>query len=197
MRLPSVLHRPDHQRQQHDRTERHLPTGREQNDQQKKKRENVPETERQIFRKRIPHALDIVDDRGHHAPGRMVLKEADGLPDDFCIHLIPEIGDAGNPRILHQHVAKKFRDPFADKHSQNGDREQCPDAVNLVREERSSGKSAWCVNGISDQEESGIGSAGIQHAVKDGRDHQRDQPFRQSNQRKAHNAQPQAASCTA
>ena len=84
----------------------------------------------QILRKRVPHALDVVDDRGHQASGLMVLKEADGLPDDFRIDLIPQIGDARNSRVLHQHVAKKFRDALADKNSQDGNREQSSDAVN-------------------------------------------------------------------
>jgi hypothetical protein len=42
--------------------------------------------------------------------------------------------------------------------------------------------------GISDQQESGIGSAGVEHSVKDGRDHQRDQPFGEANHGKRHNA---------
>ena len=115
----------------------------------------------------------------------MVLEKTDGLPDDLRIDLIPEIGDARDPRVLHQHVAKKFRDALADENSQDGDGRKGSDAVNL------GGKKGVQVNrlvgeGILDQEESGIGSAGIEHAVKNGRDHQRDQPFRQPDHGKAH-----------
>ena len=106
-------HRPDDQRQQHDRAQRHLPIGDEQHDQQEKKRENVPETDGQILRKRVPHPLHVVDHRGHQSPGRMVLEKTDRLADDFCIDLIAEIGDAGNPRVLHQHVAEIFRNALS------------------------------------------------------------------------------------
>ena len=115
-------HRPDHHRKEHNRAERHLPTGREQHGEQKKQRENVPETQSQILGKRVPDALDIVDDGGQQAPGLLVLKETDGLPDDLGIDLIPQVGDTRNSRVLHQHVAEKFRDALADEHRQNGNR---------------------------------------------------------------------------
>ena len=129
MRLPSVLTGQTTMRQEHDRAERHLPAGREQHGEQKKQREDVPETKSQIFRKRVPHALDIVDDRGHQAPGRMVLEKTDGLPDDLCIDLIPQIGDARNPRVLHQHVAENIpRRPLPIKTVRMAMRKQRPDA---------------------------------------------------------------------
>src|ERR1700676_3905394 len=95
----------------------------------------------------------------------MVLEETDGLPDDFCIDLISQIGDTRNPRVLHQHVAKIFRDALPDKYSQNRDREKRPDAMNPGRKE---GVQINCFMSerILDQEEPGIGSTRIEDAVK-------------------------------
>ena len=126
----------------------------------------------------------------------MVLEEADGLPDDLCIHLIPQIGDPGNSRVLHQHVTKKFRDAFADEYNQNGNRKQCPHAVNL-RRKKGIQVDVLVYEGILDKKSLVIGSSRIQYAVKNGRDHERDQTLRQPNERETHNFRPQAAPYTA
>ena len=60
----------------------------------------------------------------------MMLKETDGLPDHFRIDLIPQVGDARNSRVLHQHVAEIFRHAFPDKHREDRDGEQRPNAMN-------------------------------------------------------------------
>ena len=116
----------------------------------------------------------------------MVLEEPDRLPDDFCIRLIPEIGDGGHPGVLHKHVSEIFRGTFPNKHRQDGDREQCPDTMNLWREEGVQINSLMRQR-IPHEKKSRIGSARIQHSVKYGCDHQRDEPFGESNQGKAHN----------
>ena len=47
--FPDVLTRQNHDREEDNRAERHLPIGREQDGQQKKKCENMPKSERQVF----------------------------------------------------------------------------------------------------------------------------------------------------
>src|SRR5579864_1882805 len=117
----------------------------------------------------------------------MVLEKTDGLPDNPCINLISQIGDTRNSRVLHQNVAQVFRDSFPDKHSQDGDREQRPDTMNLVGKEGV--QVDWLVReGIFNQKESVIGSFGIEYAAKNWGDHERDQPLRQSHHRKTHDA---------
>src|SRR5450759_1293771 len=108
----------------------------------------------------------------------MVLEEADGLPDNLCIHLIPEVGNTRNSRVLHQHVAKKFRNAITDENGKYGNRKQSSDAMNP------GGQKGVQVNRlvserILDQEESGIGSLRIEYPVKNRSDHECDQPFRQ------------------
>ena len=115
----------------------------------------------------------------------MVLKKTDWLPDDPCIHLISQIGDTRNPRVLHQYVAQEFRDSFSDKHSQDGDREKRPDTMNLVGKEGV--QVDWLVReGIFNQKESVIGRFRIENAAKNRGDHERDQTLRKPHRRKTH-----------
>src|SRR5882762_734067 len=120
----------------------------------------------------------------------MMLKETYGLPDDLCVYLVSEIGDACDSRILHERVAEELGDPLAEKDDENCNREQRPDTMNLVRKKgvqinRLVGK------GVSDQQESVVGSARIEHPVKDRRDHERDESFGKPNHREAHNSRHQ------
>ncbi len=147
----------------------------------------MPETQGQILRKCVAHALHVVDHRGHHAPGRMVLEKADGLADDLCVNMIPEIGDARDSRVLHQQVAGKFRYALPDENNQNGDGKNSSDTVNAGREKRVQ-VNRRVREGILKQEEPVIGSAGFQHAVKNRRNEQRDQAFAEPDQGKAHDA---------
>ena len=84
----------------------------------------------------MPDALDIVDDGGQQAPGLLGLEEADGLPDDLGIDLIPQVGDTCNSRVLHKHVAEKFRDALADENRKYGNRKQSSDAVKQREKKR-------------------------------------------------------------
>ena len=76
--------------------------------------------------------------------------------------------------------------PEENGNGKNGNRKQSPDAVNPggqkgIQINRLMG------NRIPDQEESGIGSSGIEYAVKNRGDHKCDQPFRQPDYGKTHN----------
>ena len=45
-------------------------------------------------------AFHVVDGGGEKAADRIVLKEGDGLADDFCVDLIAKVGDRGLSDIL-------------------------------------------------------------------------------------------------
>lgn len=115
----------------------------------------------------------------------MVLEKSDGLSDNFCVDLIPEISNARNSRILHQHVAQIFRDTLPEEQCQYRNGEQCPDAMNLGGEEGVQ-VDFLMSEGVCNQGEPVIPSFWIEYCTNNRGEHQRDQTFREAHYGKAH-----------
>ena len=100
----------DNQRQENDGAERHPPVQCEHDGDEDNQRETFAEKVGEIFGKRDARAFDVVDGDGEQASGRMVLEEADRLPDDFGVNVVTQIGDGGVADVLDLRRAQIFGD---------------------------------------------------------------------------------------
>jgi hypothetical protein len=104
----------DDEREEHGGGERHFPIQPEEHAYKNSEAEAFLKKVGEIFGKRDACTLDIVDGGGEEAADGIVLKKGNRLADDFCVDLVPKIGDRGLPDILDFGEAEIFGDGFAD-----------------------------------------------------------------------------------
>jgi len=87
----------------------------------------------EIFGEGDAGALHVVDGGGEEAADGIVLKEGDGLADDFCKHLVAKIGDGGLSDILDLRDAKVFGEGFCQIQSGQSDEKESRNVVQAGR----------------------------------------------------------------
>src|SRR5947208_10913943 len=123
------------ERQNEANSERHFPIDVEHHGEENDQGETFLKEVGQIFGKRDASLLDIVDDGGQDAPGGMMLKESDGLANDFGIDLIAQIGDGRMTRVLNFRDTEIFGNAFGDEKHDEGEAKNRPDVVKARGEE--------------------------------------------------------------
>ena len=114
--------------------ERHFPVHPKKHADQDDQAESFLKEVGEIFGESHARAFDIIDGGGKKPADWIVLKESDGLPDNFCVDLVANIGNGRLSDILNFGQTEIFRDGFC--HEQSGERnseERC-DVVETRRQ---------------------------------------------------------------
>ena len=190
IRRPSLRDRPKHHGNVNGRSQSHPPVGQQQDHRERYEGKQVLEKRGQRVRKRAARAVHVVDDRGHQPPGRLRLEETDGLAHQFFINLVAQIGGRGLTDVLNLHDAEIFGHRLDHKQKNQGDAEDRPDVVDAAGHEGIQIDDATA-EGQLEQRQARVRAGGIQDAVEQRRDHQRDQALGQAHQRQGRDARHQ------
>ena len=131
-----LAHRPRNQGDQNGRSQRHSPIDDGENEHERDEAEQLTEELGHPIGESAAHLFDIADHGRHHAAHRILLEEANRLLHHLAVHLIPQIGDAGEADILDQRAAEIFCETFHQEQKNHGDGKHRPDVVNARRNER-------------------------------------------------------------
>jgi len=130
---PQLADRPDHQRQKNTAAQSHSPINVEKDGEKGEEGKSLAKNFGEIFGERGARALHVVNDRGHHPSGRLLLEESNRLSNDFCVHFVSQIRQRAQPHKLHQRAAAKLRQRFHREHHQQRNGNDGPYVVNAVR----------------------------------------------------------------
>ena len=102
--------RDDDKREEHNGGQGHFPVQPKEDTDENDEAESLLKKVGQVFGERDTSAFHVVDSGGEKATDRIVLKEGDGLADDFCVDLIAKIGDCGLSDVLNLRDAQILGD---------------------------------------------------------------------------------------
>ena len=126
--------RPHDHREEHDGAEGHLPIDLQQHAKKNNEAKDLAENVGQIFGKREPGALDVVNHRGNEAAGGLVLEKCDGLANHALVNFVAQLSDGAVADGLDQHAAREFTERLGEKYDHHGNNDDGFNVVNAVRE---------------------------------------------------------------
>ncbi len=117
--------------------------------------------------------FDVIHDGRHQAAGRVRLEELRALLDDFIEDGVTQVSDGGEADIVDEVIREVVANTFDEEYGEDGERHHGPDVVDPARNELVQVQRA-VENRVSKKQDRRICRGGVQDAVENGANEQRD-----------------------